>query len=140
MKTIEADHIIGSGRRTPLGYFIGARDDKNPDLSWASWVDSAQPETTPRTDGHQIADAILAEPDWQNVRLVLRHVHPERLISSFFSALFARVLSQAPERVKDLPLIEWDARYPFQRENIARSLEEIPAPVMGLTQSPGTSG
>jgi len=77
----------------------------------------------PKDDGFTVADRLLQEPDWKNVRFVLRHLPPERLISSFWNALFYRIHEQAPERLKDALQIEWDSKFQFMMDNIKFSHE-----------------
>ena len=81
--------------------------------------------TTPEEDGIKLADALLAIPDWTGVRLVLRHLHTDRLISSVFLSLFRRVMWMAPTRYGELSKVEFDARHAFQRESIHRWIDEI---------------
>ena len=73
--------------------------------------------------GVALANALLAEPDWDSVEIDLRRCDPATLISAFYVSMFGRILAVDHSRLERVKSFVWLTDHDFQQKMISRILE-----------------
>ena len=79
----------------------------------------------PTDVGRSLADKLLQLPDWDDLLVDLWHTPPGTLISAFFNGFLQRVFEVNPERLPQARALQWDVKFPFQKENVARFMADF---------------
>lgn len=84
----------------------------------------------PPEEGKKLAAALLAQGqrvDWRDLTIDVTNCPASLLISAFFNGFLQEVHDQKADLLPAAQKIEWEMKFPFQKENVRRWMAEFKA-------------